>query len=163
MSNFQKFDSWFIEKVCEPILWRIEARTEWNNFRFAQILLAVYTAAGISFWIGSDWFAYLMMLWTLTWGVSLFEDLRQAERHTKSGSRNPLRVRNLYIFFRYLTLFGAVTNSMKLLLSEEVDGMSVIILVSAFLFFSLAVCTPMPPGWKKPVKVRSERLAGNHP
>jgi hypothetical protein len=143
-------DSFLIERVLEPALWRVEYYTGRNNFWYAKIFLALYFAGVMA--PAFDWFeqgpfgagvfvALGLMIAGATW--SQYFLIVTAERKQRPGLRNYYR---LFWYARYTMVLCCCVIGILLWIPKILLVVSFVGACSVHYFIA---CSPMPPKWKE--------------
>jgi hypothetical protein len=165
---FVALDSFVIERVFEPIAWRIEYYTGKNNFWLARALWGVYVTAYI---VGLDEVVVRIILFVA--GVAGYFHFLDLERKLKPGFMSPERPKwVLRIILLFLLVAAAISRISAWLWLPHVQPLDPTIqttygplitigFVALMLVHYLLACSAMPPKWQqaRQEKAQARKLA----
>lgn len=149
IDSIRKYDTWLVERVFEPLAWRIEYYTGKNNFWCARAVLILYLVGRL---IETEWtLAGDVIFSILVFGIatSLFWSSIFYEKIYNRKFKNFLIVSGFPTRIICLLLIGM--NLFTFTSPPFIVGS-----VGFALYFYFLACSPMPPHWNQAKEERRQ-------
>ena len=151
MDVVYKADDWLIDRVFQPVVWRLEYYTGKNNFWLARMVLVLFPATSVAVFPPINMFGILITVMVL---------LFTGQKYVYTLFLESFQNKRFSLAVRYMTRPQRIIGVPFLFLPQII-----LLLTLGWLGFMvylyILACSPMPPAWKEEKELKKLRLAAD--